>query len=76
MHWSPASLRYYPLWQWCASPLPRPTHPWQVAYGLDETQMRRWGLYVSQPLGPEEAVTTFSGAVGQGEGQHCHWWEL
>lgn len=33
----------------------------QVAYGLTEDQMRRWGLYVSRPLGPEESITLFSG---------------
>ncbi|EFN59279.1 hypothetical protein CHLNCDRAFT_137609 [Chlorella variabilis] len=32
-----------------------------VAYGLNEEQMRRWGLYVSRPLGPEESITLFSG---------------
>jgi len=32
-----------------------------VAYGLGEDQMRRWGLYVSNPLGPEESVTPFAG---------------
>ncbi|GAB4818094.1 hypothetical protein N2152v2_005140 [Parachlorella kessleri] len=32
----------------------------KVAYGLGEDQMRRWGLYVSNPLGPEESVTPFA----------------
>ena len=35
----------------------------QVAYGLNEEQMRRWGLYVSRPLGPEESINLFSGAA-------------
>jgi hypothetical protein len=35
----------------------------QVAYGLTEEQMRRWGLYVSNPLGPEESVTPFAGGL-------------
>ena len=32
----------------------------QVAYGLNDEQMRRWGLYVSQPLGTEESMGVFS----------------
>ena len=32
----------------------------KVAYGLSEEQMRRWGLYVSKPLGPEESIGLFS----------------
>lgn len=32
----------------------------QVAYGLNEEQMLRWGLYVSQPLGPEESTNLFA----------------
>ncbi|PRW58213.1 thioredoxin peroxidase [Chlorella sorokiniana] len=32
----------------------------QVAYGLNEEQMRRWGLYISRPLGPEESINLFS----------------
>lgn len=36
----------------------------QVAYGLNEEQMRRWGLYISRPLGPEESINLFSGAGG------------
>jgi hypothetical protein len=35
-----------------------------VAYGINEEQMRRWGLYVSKPLGPEESITVFSGRQG------------
>lgn len=38
-----------------------PSPPCQVAYGLTEDQMRRWGLYVSRPLGPEESINLFSG---------------
>ena len=38
-----------------------PTHPPQVAYGLNEEQMRRWGLYVSRPLGPDESIGLFAG---------------
>eukprot|EP00887_Chlorella_sp_A99_P005179 scaffold1.g5179.t1 len=33
----------------------------KVAYGLNEEQMRRWGLYVSHPLGTEESGGSFSG---------------
>ncbi|KAL4437183.1 hypothetical protein ABPG75_004322 [Micractinium tetrahymenae] len=32
----------------------------KVAYGLTEDQMRRWGLYISRPLGPEESINLFS----------------
>lgn len=32
----------------------------KVAYGLNEEQMRRWGLYVSRPLGPDESINLYS----------------
>ncbi|KAL6777567.1 hypothetical protein ACKKBG_A14775 [Auxenochlorella protothecoides x Auxenochlorella symbiontica] len=32
----------------------------KVAYGLNEEQMLRWGLYVSKPLGPDESSSLFS----------------
>lgn len=32
----------------------------QVAYGLNEEQMLRWGLYISKPLGPDESTGLFS----------------
>lgn len=44
-----------------APPVPFAHH--QVAYGLNEDQMRRWGLYVSTPLGTEESGGPFSGAL-------------
>jgi hypothetical protein len=28
---------------------------------MNEEQMKRWGLYVSRPLGPEESINLFSG---------------
>lgn len=31
-----------------------------MAYGLNEEQMLRWGLYVSKPLGPDESSNLFS----------------
>lgn len=49
-------------WFMVALVLPRPV---QVAYGLSDEQMRRWGLYISKPLGPEESVR------GQGQGQYA-----
>lgn len=45
----------------CGCHRAHPPAPLQVAYGLNEEQMRRWGLYVSRPLGPEESITLFSG---------------
>lgn len=32
----------------------------KVAYGINEEQMARWGLYVSRPLSPEESINLFS----------------
>jgi alkyl hydroperoxide reductase subunit AhpC len=32
----------------------------KVAYGLNEEQMRRWGLYVSRPLSPDEATHLYA----------------
>lgn len=32
----------------------------KVAYGLTEEQMRRWGLYISRPLSPDESINLFS----------------
>lgn len=32
----------------------------KVAYGMNEQQMRRWGVYVSRPLSPDETVNLFS----------------
>lgn len=32
----------------------------KVAYGMSEQQMRRWGLYISRPLSPDETVNLFS----------------
>lgn len=54
----------------------------QVAYGLNEEQMRRWGLYISRPLGPEESINLFSGgpaqrdATGVGSQARVPWGEL
>lgn len=38
----------------------------KVAYGLNEEQMLRWGLYVSKPLGPDESSSLFSGELWVG----------
>lgn len=32
----------------------------KVAYGLNEEQMRRWGVYVSRPLSPDEAINLYA----------------
>jgi hypothetical protein len=32
----------------------------KVAYGLTEEQMRRWGLFVSRPLSPDESINLFT----------------
>lgn len=31
----------------------------KVAYGMNEQQMRRWGVYVSRPLSPDESINLF-----------------
>ena len=32
----------------------------KVAYGINEEQMRRWGVYVSRPLSPDEATNLYA----------------
>ena len=32
----------------------------KVAYGLNEEQMRRWGVYISRPLSPDESINLYS----------------
>lgn len=32
----------------------------KLAYGLTEEQMRRWGVYISRPLSPDESINLFS----------------
>jgi alkyl hydroperoxide reductase subunit AhpC len=32
----------------------------KVAYGINDEQMTRWGLYMSRPLSPEESINLFA----------------